>query len=456
MPLPSIPDPDIPPPLPATPGVVRAQPDDHSFETDFSALAARFASRSGGGLSPELAADLALEIVLHEIVEQACVATGATGAAIVLLRDRELVCRARSGKTAPELGSRLAADSGLSAECIRTRQVQRCEDAEADSRADVEASRRLGVSSVLVLPLLRGDTLVGVFELFSARTYAFGEREERALQALADRALQSLQQAAEPLPPSVESESVLPEYLEEAAKNEEAGNEDSPMRSSNVTWIWAAAVILSAAMLAVAIVAPLARPKLMSRDAAPPPGSSISEPSAAQPQASAAEDSSLPSSYDKFSSSQTAPRPGAEADSIPAGSLSVYADGKEIFHLPPARSQVEADEAEQGTAVPRAAKPETEKLVELSPAPDSAMVLKSVEPAYPVQALRQRIQGPVVLDVRISSKGEVQQVRTISGAAVLANASVAAMKQWRFQPRLENGRAVDMQTRVTLTFRLPE
>ena len=55
-------------------------------ETDLADLTARFAASGGPGLSPELSTELALEIVLHEIVEQTCLATGATGAAIVLER----------------------------------------------------------------------------------------------------------------------------------------------------------------------------------------------------------------------------------------------------------------------------------------------------------------------------------------------------------------------------------
>src|SRR5882757_1320221 len=76
-------------------------------ESDLGELAALFTAHSGGSFSAEVAADLALEIVLNETVEQACLATGATGAAIILERDGEMVCRASTGSTAPELGLRL-------------------------------------------------------------------------------------------------------------------------------------------------------------------------------------------------------------------------------------------------------------------------------------------------------------------------------------------------------------
>src|SRR5579863_6125126 len=145
--------------LPSATGVFRSSTDDATFEADFADLAARFAAQSGGGLSPELSADLALEIVLNEIVEQACLATGASGAAIVLDREGEMICRASSGSTAPALGSKLDTSSGLSGECFKTQRTQWCDDALSDRRADTAASERLGVRSVVVMPLLRGTKI---------------------------------------------------------------------------------------------------------------------------------------------------------------------------------------------------------------------------------------------------------------------------------------------------------
>jgi len=38
---------------------------------------------------------------------------------------------------------------------------------------------------------------------------------------------------------------------------------------------------------------------------------------------------------------------------------------------------------------------------------------------------------------------------------VLADAAIAAVKQWRFKPRVQQGQPVEMQTRVTLSFKMP-
>src|SRR5580658_2476366 len=194
--------PDHPAPEPKPPTL---QENRAGTESDLGELATLFATHSGGGLSMAASADLALEIVLNEIVEQACQATSATGAAIVLVRDGEMVCHASSGVNAPELGAPLGSESGLTAECIRTRQLQRCDDALADPRADAEASRRLGVCSVMILPLIRGSELAGLLEVFSSRPAAFGDRAERTLEVLGQRILKNLDRASEPLSLSLAS-----------------------------------------------------------------------------------------------------------------------------------------------------------------------------------------------------------------------------------------------------------
>jgi len=153
-------------------------PSDAEIRGLTSALAA-----SGGGDASE---DLALDLVLNQIVEQACLATGATGAAIALTRNREMVCRATTGRTAPDLGVRLD-NAGFSAECLRVGTLQRCDDTETDPRVDASACRLLGVRSILVVPLWYWGEFMGIFEIFSPRPNAFGERDEQTLQALAYR-----------------------------------------------------------------------------------------------------------------------------------------------------------------------------------------------------------------------------------------------------------------------------
>jgi len=131
------------------------------------------------------------------IAEQACLATSATAAAIALKSGDSFVCRASSGANAPPVGAQLSVDFGLTGLCIRERAVQHCDDAESDPRVDAIACHNLNVRSLLVLPLLRGADLVGVFEAFSPDAHAFGSRDVETLATLAGRILENLSRMPE-------------------------------------------------------------------------------------------------------------------------------------------------------------------------------------------------------------------------------------------------------------------
>ena len=449
MPQHPISAPDPVPPAGVSSNPIQAQREQASWETDFAELAARFNAQSGGGLSPELSADLALEIVLNEIVEQACVTTGATGAVIVLQREGEMVCRATSGSTAPDLGARVDTSSGLAGECVRTRTTQRCDDALIDDRADVEASARLGIRSVMVMPLIRGGALVGFFELFSARPNAFGEREQREVEELASRALSNLARASEPLETHQQTLSVaqlLSEVPRDRIEESSPGNEpEAWQKSEAITWLLTAAVLVCAMLLGIALTPHLGLARRMGRlRSAPAPEMKRSAP--------------LPSaSVDTASSNQgpVEPQPRGEVANadrhrfVTPGGLRVYQNGKEVFHAEPAAIR------EKGSVEEAAASTEKEQTIHLSATEAESSVTHRVEPTYPDAALKQRVQGAVVLDVQIGADGRVQNVEVVSGSPMLVQASTSAVRQWRFKTQRVNGRLAEMQTQVTLNFRLP-
>jgi putative methionine-R-sulfoxide reductase with GAF domain len=129
-------------------------------------------------------AELNLEPAISAITERARHLTGATGAAIALRRGEEIVCRARSGRTAPDLGVRLQTDAGISAECVRTGEVMLCHDAERNPRVDLASCRRLGVRSILVSPLRHFRRTLGVFEVLSCSPSAFDQTDVATMQLL--------------------------------------------------------------------------------------------------------------------------------------------------------------------------------------------------------------------------------------------------------------------------------
>src|SRR5579863_5453059 len=128
--------------------------------------------------------ELELEPAISAITEHAQHLTGATGAAIALRAGDEIVCRARAGRTAPDLGVRLQTDAGISAEAVRTGEVMLCNDAERNPRVDLASCRRLGVRSILVSPLRHFRRTLGVFEVLSSSPGAFDERDVATMQLL--------------------------------------------------------------------------------------------------------------------------------------------------------------------------------------------------------------------------------------------------------------------------------
>src|SRR5580658_3948062 len=129
-------------------------------------------------------AELDLEPAISAITERAQHLTGATGAAIALRAGNEIVCRARAGRTAPDLGVRLQTESGISAEAVRSGEIMLCHDAERNPRVDLASCRRLGVRSILVSPLRYYRRTLGVFEVLSSSPSAFDHRDVATMQLL--------------------------------------------------------------------------------------------------------------------------------------------------------------------------------------------------------------------------------------------------------------------------------
>src|SRR6266581_659302 len=129
-------------------------------------------------------AEIDLEPAISMIAERAQALTGATGAAIALRKGNEIVCRARTGRTAPDLGVRLQTDSGISADCVRTGEVVLCNDADRNPCVDLSSCRRLGVRSILAAPLCHFRRTLGVFEVLSSAPHAFDGRDVATMQML--------------------------------------------------------------------------------------------------------------------------------------------------------------------------------------------------------------------------------------------------------------------------------
>lgn len=85
----------------------------------------------------------------------------------------------------------------------------------------------------------------------------------------------------------------------------------------------------------------------------------------------------------------------------------------------------------------------------------TGLLIKKVAPSYPPNALRMQIEGSVELVATISKEGNISQIKVVSGDAQLTKAAVDAVKQWKYKPYLLNGEPVEIQTQVTVKFKLP-
>ncbi|HYL12061.1 MAG TPA: TonB family protein [Terriglobales bacterium] len=103
-------------------------------------------------------------------------------------------------------------------------------------------------------------------------------------------------------------------------------------------------------------------------------------------------------------------------------------------------------------SVPRVA---PAQMLKVSQGVTQGLLLKRVQPNYPHQAMQMHIQGAVQLQAVISKNGSISSINVLSGDPILARAAVDAVKQWKYKPYFLDGEPVDIQTQITVNFKLP-
>jgi TonB family protein len=81
-------------------------------------------------------------------------------------------------------------------------------------------------------------------------------------------------------------------------------------------------------------------------------------------------------------------------------------------------------------------------------------LLSRVDPVYPEEAEKQRMEGTVILHTVIGQDGTIQGVAPKSGPAPLVAAAAYAVRQWRYTPSSVGGQPVEAEEDITITFRL--
>ncbi len=133
-----------------------------------------------------------LDEVLQLVSERALAITGTDGVAIALADGEEIRCRASAGTIAPDPGIRLDPNSGFSGACLRTGLIVRCDDSEKDPRVDRAACQRLGLRSIVAVPLMTEYGVIGLLAAFCSEAYGFNDSDVRSLSLLAELILAAL------------------------------------------------------------------------------------------------------------------------------------------------------------------------------------------------------------------------------------------------------------------------
>ncbi|GAC1685369.1 MAG: hypothetical protein NVS9B5_22270 [Terriglobales bacterium] len=400
---------------------------------------------SGGGSS---SIELALDLVLNEIVQEARAETKASGAAIALVRDGTMVCRATTGTGGPNLGTLLDEESGLSGISLRTREVQRCNDCEADPRVDAVACRAIGVRSVLVVPIEteigteRPTEVLGIIETFSPRPNAFDDNDVQTLRALCSQIVGYVvvpgahaANSGEVEVQRLAADDVAPSAVPAQIEQNRLDQEDSQSRNAYWTTFLTAAVIGCAFLLGWALGGGNSNAQ---KSSARSVRSSMEPTAEFQNDRSAAQDINSPTQAEAKLPTATQREDHGQ---VPAGGLVVYEKGKVIF-----RTQ------SGGLApVPRSQK----RVADGALAGRTPRVIRNVAPIYPELAKQKHIQGPVEVATTVDGTGMVEKAAVISGDPILAASAITAISQWRFEPLVKDGKPTKFETRIKVAFRLP-
>ncbi len=424
--------------------------------------------------------DLALDLVLNELVVRAAEATLASSAALALLRGNEMVCRAATGHLAPDLGVPLNTRDGLSGACFQTRQPQLSVDTEFDPRVDPVISRTVGIRSILIVPVFDGDDkniqFAGVLEVFSPSPAVFSNKHQKLLEGFAEECARvrhaaselSQRKPAALVPSAIVPSAFVPSDLVPVNLTTSDFIPTSPLPASRSYEAWTL-VLGALAILATISVSFLIGSRIgWLRPTRIASGSHISQPmpadsAPAEPIESPAKSAATKSAAPKSATAASVQPPAAP----PADELVVYEKGKVVFRMKPASAK--PDSAKRRQPMPDGAKQDSDAIVEassvtkvspsqsvwLSPEQAENLLIGRVEPEYPSDALAAHRSGDVVLEVQVAEDGTVSNIRTLSGDPLLAGAASEAVRTWRYQPYRQHDHPAQFQTDVTLSFSLP-
>lgn len=127
---------------------------------------------------------LDLSGIMDLVTERMQQMTRADGASVELIEKSELVYSAASGIAERFLGLRLDIENSLSGKCMEARAPLISNDMESDDRVNKAACRKIGLNSMIVVPLICRNQTVGVIKVLSRQVGHFTEEDSRVLELM--------------------------------------------------------------------------------------------------------------------------------------------------------------------------------------------------------------------------------------------------------------------------------
>ena len=122
--------------------------------------------------------------IMDIVVQRTQIITNADGASVELIEKSELVYSAASGMAEKFLGLRLNIENSLSGECIKMRVPLISNDIESDERVNKDACRKIGINSMIVMPLIYNNAVVGVLKVLSSKVDQFNDEDVMILELM--------------------------------------------------------------------------------------------------------------------------------------------------------------------------------------------------------------------------------------------------------------------------------
>ena len=135
-----------------------------------------------------------------------------------------------------------------------------------------------------------------------------------------------------------------------------------------------------------------------------------------------------------------------EPDAAPSGPIATLDSGTAV---PGGMGDTFASEP-----APRVVRAAASGPVRISSGVATSIAISKPIPAYPALARAAGVEGTVVLEATISKQGTIEDLHATSGPAMLRQAALDAVSQWRYRPYLLNGQPVDVETTVNVIFSL--